>query len=53
MVRITHSSLARDLSLPSHLVARTLEGADAWQNSILLRGDAAETVAKLKAQPGG
>jgi dihydrofolate reductase len=27
--------------------------ADAWQNSILLRGDAAGTVAALKTQPGG
>jgi dihydrofolate reductase len=29
-----------------------LENADAWQNSILLKGDAAETVAKLKAEDG-
>ena len=36
-----------------YVVSRTLEGADAWQNSILLRGDAAGTVAELKAQPGG
>ncbi len=36
-----------------YVVSRTLEGADAWQNSILLRGDAADTVAGLKAQPGG
>jgi dihydrofolate reductase len=36
-----------------YVVSRTLEGADAWQNSILLQGDAAETVAKLRAQPGG
>lgn len=36
-----------------YVVSRTLEDADAWQNSILLRGDAAETVATLKAQPGG
>jgi dihydrofolate reductase len=33
-----------------YVVSRTLEDADAWQNSILLRGDAADTVAKLKAQ---
>ena len=33
-----------------YVVSRTLENADAWQNSILLRGDAAEVVAKLKAQ---
>ena len=35
-----------------YVVSRTLEDADAWQNSILLRGDAASTVAGLKAQPG-
>ena len=36
-----------------YVVSRTLEDAGAWQNSILLRGDAVELVAKLKAQPGG
>jgi len=36
-----------------YVVSRTLEDADAWQNSILLRGDAAATVSGLKAQPGG
>ena len=35
-----------------YVVTRTLEGADAWQNLILVRGDAAGTVAELKAQPG-
>ncbi|MFD4510372.1 dihydrofolate reductase family protein [Streptomyces sp. NPDC058457] len=35
-----------------YVVSRTLENADAWQNSILLPGEAAETVAKLKAEPG-
>jgi dihydrofolate reductase len=33
-----------------YVVSRTLEDADAWQNSVLLRGDAAETVAGLKAR---
>ena len=33
-------------------VSRTLEDAGAWQNLILLRGDAVGTVAELKAQPG-
>jgi dihydrofolate reductase len=33
-----------------YVVSRTLESADAWQNSVLLRGDAVDTVAKLKAQ---
>ena len=33
-----------------YVVSRTLEDADAWQNSILLRGDAVDTVAELKAQ---
>jgi dihydrofolate reductase len=36
-----------------YVVSRSLEDADAWQNSILLRGDAVDTVAELKAQPGG
>ena len=35
-----------------YVVSRTLEDADAWQNSILLRGDAVDTVAELKTQPG-
>jgi dihydrofolate reductase len=35
-----------------YVASRTLEDADAWQNSILLRGDAAGTVAALKAQSG-
>ena len=35
-----------------YVVSRTLEDADAWPNSILLRGDAAGTVAGLKGQPG-
>ena len=33
-----------------YVVSRTLEDADAWPNSILLRGDAAGTVAELKAR---
>jgi dihydrofolate reductase len=35
-----------------YVVSRTLEDVDAWPNSILLRGDAAGTVAELKAKPG-
>jgi dihydrofolate reductase len=35
-----------------YVVSRTLKDADAWQNSILLSGEAAETVADLKAKPG-
>ncbi|MEU8972887.1 dihydrofolate reductase family protein [Streptomyces monashensis] len=35
-----------------YVVSRTPENAHAWQNSILLRGDAVETVAELKAQTG-
>lgn len=33
-----------------YVVSRTLEDADAWQNSVLLRGDAVERVTELKAQ---
>jgi dihydrofolate reductase len=36
-----------------YVVSRTLEDADDWQNSILLRGDAVELVARLKAQSDG
>ena len=35
-----------------YVVSQTLTDVDAWQNSILLRGDAAATVAGLKAEPG-
>jgi dihydrofolate reductase len=35
-----------------YVVSNTLKDADAWQNSILLRGDAVDTVARLKAQSG-
>ena len=36
-----------------YVVSRTLPDADAWPNSILLRGDAVEAVADLKTGPGG
>ncbi|WP_425825623.1 dihydrofolate reductase family protein [Streptomyces fractus] len=36
-----------------YVVSRSLEDAGAWQNSVLLRGDAVETVAALKARSGG
>ena len=35
-----------------YVASATLEDAEAWQNSVLLRGDAEKTVAELKAQPG-
>jgi dihydrofolate reductase len=35
-----------------YVVSRSLGDADGWQNSILLRGDAVDTVAELKAQSG-
>jgi dihydrofolate reductase len=35
-----------------YVVSTTLDDADAWHNSVLLRGDAARTVAELKARPG-
>ncbi|MEV4596566.1 dihydrofolate reductase family protein [Amycolatopsis sp. NPDC049253] len=35
-----------------YVASTTLENADAWQNSILLPGDATQTVARLKAEPG-
>ena len=39
-------------SATKYVVSMTLENADAWPNSILLRGDATGTVAELKARPG-
>jgi dihydrofolate reductase len=44
---------ARMNATTKYVVSRNLDHAGAWQNSILLRGDAAGTVAELKAQPGG
>ena len=41
---------ARMNATTKYVVSRTLKDADAWQNSVLLRGDAAGTVAKLKTQ---
>jgi dihydrofolate reductase len=35
-----------------YVVSRTLRDVGSWQNSVLLGGDAAGTVAELKAQPG-
>ena len=35
-----------------YVASRTLRNADEWQNSVLLRGEATQTVADLKAQPG-
>jgi dihydrofolate reductase len=36
-----------------YVVSRSLQDVDSWQNSVLLRGDAVQTVAELKAQSGG
>ena len=36
-----------------YVVSRTLQDVDAWQNSVLLRGDAVDTVAGLKTQSDG
>jgi dihydrofolate reductase len=44
---------ARMNATTKYVVSRTPEDAGGWQNSVLLRGDAAGTVAELKAQPGG
>ena len=35
-----------------YVASRTLHSADEWENSLLLPGDAASSVAELKAQPG-
>jgi dihydrofolate reductase len=43
---------ARMNAATKYVVSRTLQDADAWQNSVLLRGNAVDTVTELKAQPG-
>jgi dihydrofolate reductase len=40
-------------SLPKFVASRTLEEPLKWENSTLLKGDAAEEVAKLKEESGG
>ena len=35
-----------------YVVSTTLDNADAWENSVLLRGEAVGTVAELKVRPG-
>ena len=44
---------ARMNATTKYVVSTTLTDADAWANSVLLRGDAAGVVAGLKARPGG
>lgn len=41
---------ARMNATTKYVVSQTLRDTDAWQNSVLLHGDAVETVAKLKAR---
>jgi dihydrofolate reductase len=40
-------------SMPKYVVSTTLEEPLEWNNSMLIRGDVAEEVSKLKQQPGG
>ncbi|QWF80702.1 dihydrofolate reductase family protein [Amycolatopsis sp. CA-230715] len=35
-----------------YVVSKTLSDVDSWQNSVLLSGNAVDTVAELKARPG-
>ena len=39
-------------SATKYVASRTLDDVDAWQNSVLLRGEATKGVADLKAEPG-
>ncbi len=39
-------------AVTKYVVSTTLQDADAWQNSVLLGGDAVDMVMELKAQPG-
>jgi dihydrofolate reductase len=43
---------ARMNSTTKYVVSQTLEAVDDWQSSVLLRGDAVESVRALKAEPG-
>ena len=40
-------------AVPKHVASRTLKGPLAWQNSTLIKGDAAAFVRELKGKPGG
>lgn len=44
---------ARMNATTKYVVSRSLEDVSAWPESVLLRGEAVDTVARLKAQPGG
>ncbi len=37
---------------PKHVVSTTLDGPLEWNNSVLIRGNVAEEIARLKRQPG-
>lgn len=43
---------ARLNAATKYVVSRTLQDADGWENSVLVCGDAVDTVAELKAQSG-
>lgn len=39
-------------NVTKHVVSRTLQNTDLWENSVLLTGDAVQNVTALKAKPG-
>src|SRR5690606_2778849 len=39
-------------AVPKYVVSSTLQSADAWRNSTIIRGNVIEEVRKLKEQPG-
>ena len=39
-------------NITKYVASRTLEGPLPWRNSVLLKGDAAEAVARLRKEPG-
>ena len=39
-------------NIPKYVASRTLKEPPPWKNSTLLKGDAADAVAKLKSRPG-
>jgi dihydrofolate reductase len=49
----SHPSAAPMNDIPKVVFSRTLQSADDWPKTRIARGDTAEEIARLKAEPGG
>lgn len=49
----SHPSAAPMNDIPKVVSSRTLQSADDWPKTRIARGDTAEEIARLKAEPGG